>query len=127
MITIDEIQSFCLKKEKTTQEFPFDESTLVYKVLGKIFALCPLEAWEQGNPSVTLKCDPDYAEELRHTHDTIQPGFHSNKKHWNTIYLNNCGFHPELLLELIDHSYDMVVKNMPKKLSLQLKQNDPKL
>tara|TARA_B110000037_G_C16967683_1_gene443697 strand:- start:135 stop:518 length:384 start_codon:yes stop_codon:yes gene_type:complete len=126
MITIDEIQSFCLKKDKTTQEFPFDESTLVYKVLGKIFALCPLEAWEQGNPSVTLKCDPDYAEELRHTHDAIQPGFHSNKKHWNTIYLNNCEFHPEFLLELIDHSYDMVVQNMPKKLSSQLKQNDPK-
>ncbi len=127
MITIDEIQSFCLKKEKTTQEFPFDESTLVYKVLGKIFALCPLEAWEQVNPSVTLKCDPDYAEELRHTHDAIQPGFHSNKKHWNTIYLNNCGFNPEFLLELIDHSYDMVVQNMPKKLSSQLKQNDPKI
>ena len=48
MITIDAIQSFCLKKEQTTEEFPFDESTLVYKVLGKIFALCPLEAWEQG-------------------------------------------------------------------------------
>ena len=127
MITIDEIQSFCLKKEKTTQEFPFDESTLVYKVLGKIFALCPLEAWEQGNPSVTLKCDPDYAEELRHTHDTIQPGFHSNKKHWNTIYLNNSGFSPQFLLELINHSYDMVVQNMPKKLSSQLKQNDPKI
>ena len=127
MITIDEIQSYCLKKEKTTQEFPFDESTLVYKVLGKIFALCPLEAWEQGNPSVTLKCDPDYAEELRHTHDAIHPGFHSNKKHWNTIYLNNCGFSPQFLLELINHSYDMVVQNMPKKLSSQLKQNDPKI
>lgn len=127
MISVDEIQAHCLKKEKTTQEFPFDESTLVYKVLGKIFALCPLEAWEQGKPSITLKCDPDYAEELRHTHDAIQPGFHSNKKHWNTIYLKNGGFHPEFLLKLIDHSYDMVVKNMPKKLSLQLKQNDPKL
>ena len=78
MISVDEIQAHCLKKEKTTQEFPFDESTLVYKVLGKIFALCPLEAWEQGSPSVTLKCDPDYAEELRHTHDAIQPVSNKN-------------------------------------------------
>ena len=83
MITIDAIQSFCLKKEQITEEFPFDENTLVYKVLGKIFALCPLDAWEQGNPSITLKCDPLYAEELRNEFDSIHPGFHSNKKHWN--------------------------------------------
>jgi predicted DNA-binding protein (MmcQ/YjbR family) len=121
MITIDAIQSFCLKKEQTTEEFPFDESTLVYKVLGKIFALCPLEAWEQGKPSITLKCDPDYAEELRNDYDAIHSGFHTNKKHWNTIYLSNCQFSSEFLFELIDHSYAMVVKNMPKKLRSQLK------
>ena len=121
MIPIDAIQSFCLKKEQSTEEFPFDESTLVYKVLGKIFALCPLEAWEQGKPSITLKCDPDYADELRNDYDSIHSGFHTNKTHWNTIYLNNCSFSPEFLFELIDHSYAMVVKNMPKKLSSQLK------
>mgnify|MGYP001033252628 FL=1 len=121
MIPIDAIQSFCLKKEQSTEEFPFDESTLVYKVLGKIFALCPLEAWEQGKPSITLKCDPDYADELRNDYDSIHSGFHTNKRHWNTIYLNNCSFSPEFLFELIDHSYAMVVKNMPKKLSSQLK------
>ena len=121
MIPIDSIQSFCLKKEQTTEEFPFDESTLVYKVLGKIFALCPLEAWEQGKPSITLKCDPDYALDLRNNYDCIHSGFHTNKRHWNTIYLTNCQFSPEFLFELIDHSYAMVVKNMPKKLSSQLK------
>ena len=121
MIPIDAIQSFCLKKEQTTEEFPFDESTLVYKVLGKIFALCPLEAWEQGKPSITLKCDPDYAVDLRNNYDCIHSGFHTNKRHRNTIYLSNCGFPPEFLFELIDHSYAMVVKNMPKKLSSQLK------
>ena len=121
MITIDVVQSFCLKKEQTTEEFPFDESTLVYKVLGKIFALCPLEAWEQGKPSITLKCDPDYATELRNNYDSIQSGFHTNKRHWNTIYLRNCELSPQFLFELIDHSYAMVVKNMPKKLSSQLK------
>ena len=121
MITIDQIQSFCLKKEQITEEFPFDENTLVYKVLGKIFALCPLEAWEQGNPSITLKCDPDYAEELRAQYDCIKPGWHMNKKHWNTIYLSNCGFSSQFLFELINHSYAMVVKNMSKKLRSQLK------
>ena len=121
MIPIDVIQSFCLKKEQTSEEFPFDESTLVYKVLGKIFALCPLDAWEEGKPSITLKCDPDYAVELRNDYDSIHSGFHTNKRHWNTIYLNNCGFPTEFLFELIDHSYAMVVKNMPKKLSNQLK------
>ncbi len=120
MITIDAIQSHCINKEQTTEEFPFDESTLVYKVLGKIFALCPLEAWEQGNPSITLKCDPDYAEELRNDYDAIQSGFHANKKHWNTIYLSNCRFSPQFLFELIDHSYAMVIQNMPKKLRSQL-------
>ena len=120
MITIDAIQSFCLNKERTTEEFPFDESILVYKVLGKIFALCPLEAWEQGKPSITLKCEPNYADELRNDYHSIQPGFHTNKRHWNTIYLNNCGFTSEFLFELIDHSYAMVIKNMSKKLRDQL-------
>lgn len=121
MIPIDAIQSYCLKKEQTTEEFPFDESTLVYKVLGKIFALCPLEAWEQGTPSITLKCDPQYAEELRNDYDSIHSGFHTNKRHWNTIYLSNSEFSPQFLFELIDHSYVMVVQNMPKKLRVQLK------
>ena len=121
MIPIDAIQSFCLEKDQTTEEFPFDESTLVYKVLGKIFALCPLEACEECNPSITLKCDPDYANELRNAYDSVHPGFHANKRHWNTIYFFNCGFSPQFLFELIDHSYAMVVQNMPKKLSAQLK------
>ena len=120
MVTIDAIQSFCLIKKQTTEEFPFDESTLVYKVLGKIFALCPLEAWEQGKPSITLKCDPDYALKLRNEFDSIQPGFHSNKRHWNTIYLSNSRFTPDFLFELIDHSYAMVVQNMSKKLRAQI-------
>ena len=121
MIPIDAIQSYCLKKEQTTEEFPFDESTLVYKVLGKIFALCPLEAWEQGTPSITLKCDPQYAEELRNDYDSIHSGFHTNKRHWNTIYLSNSEFSPQFLFELIDHSYVLVVQNMPKTLRDQLK------
>ena len=118
MITIDQIQSFCLKKELVSEAFPFDNSTLVFKVLGKVFAVCPLEAWESGSPSITLKCDPIYALELRNSYDSIRPGFHSNKKHWNTVYLSNAGFSRQFIFELIDHSYSMVVQNMPKKLKI---------
>lgn len=120
MITIDKIQSFCLTKDLSSEEFPFDTTTLVFKVLGKVFAVCPLEDWESGTPSITLKCDPNYALELRNSYDAIRPGFHSNKKHWNTIYLSTAGFSPEFIFELIDHSYSMVVQNMPKKLKTQL-------
>src|SRR6056300_1373376 len=86
-MNIEDIRLFCLKQPKSTEEFPFDEDTLVFKVLGKIFALCPLEKWEKGLPSITLKCDPEYAIELRENYRCIVPGFHTNKKHWNTIYL----------------------------------------
>lgn len=114
-MTIDDIRQFCLEKSHTTEEFPFDQDTLVFKVLGKIFALCPLEKWEQGIPSITLKCDPEYAVELRENFNCIVPGFHANKKHWNTIYLESKTISSELLFQLISHSYDTVVKNMTKK------------
>ena len=65
MITIDKIQSFCLTKDLSSEDFPFDNTTLVFKVLGKVFAVCRLEDWESGTPSITLKCDPNYALELR--------------------------------------------------------------
>lgn len=114
-MTIDEIRLFCLNKSKTSEEFPFDQDTLVFKVLEKIFALCPLEQWEIGKPSITLKCDPDYAIELRENYNCIIPGFHANKKHWNTIQLANNEITTEFLYELISHSYEMVVLNMTKK------------
>lgn len=124
MITIDEIHFFCLKKELTSEEFPFDNSTLVFKVLGKVFAVCPLAAWESGNPSITLKCDPEYAQELRNTYDSIRTGHHSNKRHWNTVYLSAPGFPLKFIFELIDHSYSMVVEKMSKKLKTQFKNHN---
>ncbi|CAI8152191.1 MAG: MmcQ/YjbR family DNA-binding protein [Flavobacteriaceae bacterium] len=114
-MTIEDIRLFCLQKPKTTEEFPFDQDTLVFKVLGKIFALCPLSQWERGAASITLKCDPEYALELRSEFDSILPGFHANKKHWNTIQLDTNELSPKFILELITHSYEMVVNNMSKK------------
>ena len=99
-----------------TEEFPFDETTLVFKVLGKMFALSGLE---HQPPAVNLKCDPERAIELREEYDgTIISGFHMNKKHWNTVEINSLP--RDLIIELIDHSYDLVVQGMPKKLREKL-------
>ncbi|GAA3553324.1 MmcQ/YjbR family DNA-binding protein [Snuella lapsa] len=114
-MNIEQLRDYCLSKKETTEDFPFDENVLVFKVLGKIFALVPLDAWEQGKASVNLKCDPEYSETLRSDYSSIRPGFHMNKKHWNTVYIHEGELSSEFILHLIDHSHEMVVKTMPKK------------
>ncbi len=107
---IEEFRTYCLSKPSTTEEFPFGPETLVFKVKGKIFALCDIDAFD----SVNLKCDPEYAVELRERYpDTIRPGYHMNKKHWNTVETRG-GIDPELFRQLIDHSYECVVSTLPK-------------
>jgi predicted DNA-binding protein (MmcQ/YjbR family) len=87
-MNIQQLYEFCLSKKGVTEHFPFDEDTLVFKVAGKMFCLASLKDWENGNPTVNLKCDPDYAIELREKYESVTPGYHSNKKHWNTIFVN---------------------------------------
>lgn len=113
MINIEEFREYCLSKKGVTESFPFDEHTLVFKVLGKMFALTGLER----KPSqVNLKCDPERAIELREEYDgIIIPGYHMSKKLWNTIIFDS-RLPKELVFELIDHSYDLVVAKLPKKL-----------
>lgn len=109
-MNIEEFRIYCISKKSVTEEFPFGPETLVLKVEGKIFALTGLDS-----PvfQVNLKCDPEYAEELREDYTEVQPGYHMNKKHWNTV--NFEGTIPEELLQkLIDHSYELVVKSLPK-------------
>ena len=115
-MNIQQLHQYCLSKKGVTEDFPFDEDTLVFKVLGKMFALIGLKKWELGERSINLKCDPDYAEELRAEYSSIKPGYHMSKKHWNTISIEEGDLQPKFILELINHSYDMVVKGMPKKL-----------
>ena len=86
-MTIDVIREYCLSKKAASENFPFDEDTLVFKVLNKMFVLVPLEKWEAGEPSINLKCDPEYALELRDKYQSIYAGYHMNKKHWNTVSL----------------------------------------
>jgi len=121
-MNIEQIRDYCLSKKGTTEDFPFDENTLVFKVLGKMFALASLKWWEEGNAAINLKADPEYSEELRASYNSIRAGYHMSKKHWNTLYLHEGELNPQLVKELIDHSYDMVVKGMTKKMREQLKE-----
>ena len=115
-MNIEQLRDYCLSKPHTTEDFPFDQSTLVFKVAGKMFTLAPLEKWEQGLASLNLKCNPEYALELRAEYQSIVGGWHSNKKHWNTLYIYKGELSPKLIMALIDHSYEMVLKSMTKKL-----------
>jgi len=107
---IETFRLYCLSKKAVEETFPFDETTLVFKVMGKMFALTGLDADEF---KVNLKCDPEYSAELREQYEDVQPGWHMNKLHWNTVYFEN-DLSNKLLLELIDHSYDLVVAKLKK-------------
>ena len=116
-MNIEEFRTYCLSKKSVTESFPFDKETLVFKVMGKMFALIGLEY----NPSkANLKCDPERSIELREQFpDQIYPGYHMDKKHWNTVEIEG-NLPPALIVELIDHSYDLVVKGLTKKLQAEL-------
>jgi len=114
---IEQIRDYCISKAGTTEEFPFDKDTLVFKVMGKMFALCGLE---HQPLFINLKCDPDRAVELREQYDCIQPAYHMNKKHWNSVYIESGELSRNELLELIDHSYQLVVSKLPKKVKAEL-------
>ena len=111
-MNIEEFRNYCLSKKGATEDFPFDEKTLVFKVMGKMFALSGLERIPS---QVNLKCNPDRAIALREAYDgDIIPGYHMSKTHWNTLILE--ALPPELIIELIDHSYDLVVSKFTKKI-----------
>ena len=110
-MNIETFRDYCLRKKGVEETFPFDDVTLVFKVMGKMFALTGLDADEF---TVNLKCDPDRAAELREAHpDDIIPGWHMNKKHWNTVLFEG-SLDEAFLKKLIDHSYDLVVASLPK-------------
>jgi predicted DNA-binding protein (MmcQ/YjbR family) len=107
---IETFREYCLSKKGTSENFPFDEVTLCLRVAGKIFAITGLDS-EQF--TVNLKCDPDEALELRERYPEVQPGWHMNKKHWNTVDFEG-SLDDNILRRLIDHSYDQVVKSLKK-------------
>ncbi|MEC4051103.1 MmcQ/YjbR family DNA-binding protein [Flavobacterium sp. SUN046] len=116
---IQQYYEFCLSKKGVTEHFPFDEDTLVFKVGGKMFALSSLKEWEKGTPSLNLKCDPEWGEELRAQYESIQPGYHMSKVHWNTIAFNG-DVSDKMMCELISHSYELVFKSLTKKIQNEI-------
>lgn|SRR5690554_4091798 len=118
-MNIEDFYNYCLSKKGAEETFPFDQDTLVFKVGGKMFALTSLKKWEEGDHSVNLKCNPDYALELRAEYEAVQAGYHMSKVHWNSVHFNR-DLSDKMILELIDHSYDLVAKSLPKKVQLQL-------
>ena len=119
-MNIEQIRTYCLNKKGTSESFPFDDSTLVFKVLHKMFVLAPLRLWDKGEATITLKCDPDYTIELRNTYNSIYAGPYVSNTHWNTISIYKGELQPQFIKVLIDHSYDMVVKGMTKKMREEL-------
>lgn len=114
-MNIEEFRNYCLSKKAVTEEFPFDEHTLVFKVMGKMFALSGLE---RIPAQVNLKCDPERAVQLREKYDGgVIEAWHMSKIHWNTVILEMVP--PKLLAELIDHSYNLVVAKFTKKLKAE--------
>ncbi|MFG2297042.1 MmcQ/YjbR family DNA-binding protein [Streptomyces sp. NPDC048603] len=115
-MTPAELRAFCLGLNAAAEEFPFNPETSVFKVLGKMFALSQLD----GEPlKVSLKCDPEEAVRLRAEHEAVAPGWHLNKRHWNTVTVD--GSLPDRMVrELIEDSYDLVVAGLPRAERLRL-------
>jgi predicted DNA-binding protein (MmcQ/YjbR family) len=114
-MNIEDFRDYCIAKKGVTEETPFGPDTLVFKVMGKVFAICGIDEFE----FINLKCDPDRAIELRESYTGIRPGWHMNKKSWNSVYTNDDVQDP-LIYELTDHSYELVVASLTKKMQGEL-------
>jgi predicted DNA-binding protein (MmcQ/YjbR family) len=115
-VTRDELLALCSAMRGAVEDYPFGEDVAVFKVEGKMFALVPLA----GEPAtVNLKCDPDWAVELRAIHRAVRPGYHQDKRHWNTVELDGTVDDDELR-EMVDHSYELVVSRLPRRARARL-------
>lgn len=114
-MNVEEYRDYCMSKKGVTESFPFDDKALVFKVMNKMFALVDVDNFKSTN----LKCAPERAIDLRERYEAVQPGYHMNKKHWNTVSFN-LDASDQLIFELIDHSYDLVVNSLTKKLKAEL-------
>jgi predicted DNA-binding protein (MmcQ/YjbR family) len=120
-MTLEFARNYCLSKPGVTEEMPFGDTVLVYKVMGKIFALIPLDTPEL---QMNLKCDPEVAAELRVEWPCVLPGYHMNKRHWNTI-VADYALPDHLWLSWVDDSYRLVTRSLSRKLQVELSQLPP--
>ena len=114
-MNIEEYRNYCISKKGVTESFPFDETTLVFKVMGKMFAIITVDNFD----FINLKCDPEKAVELREQYNAVKPGYHMSKVHWNSVYVNQ-DVSDKMIYELIDDSYYLIVKSLTKKLQAEL-------
>ena len=114
-MNIESFREYCLSFRGVTEEFPFDKNTLVFKVSGKMFALCDVEEFK----GINLKCDPEKAILLREEYPEVKPGYHMNKKHWNTVSTES-NLPDALIKAWIDDSYRLVAANLPKREQIRL-------
>lgn len=121
-MNIEELREYCLSQKAVSEELPFGPDILVFKVAGKVFLLVGLDQVDEL--CFNVKCDPDYAVELRESYEyTVIPGYHMNKRHWNTIYANR-ELEDGVLFKMIDHSYQLVVQSLPKRLQEEINSKD---
>ncbi|HCD52923.1 MAG TPA: MmcQ-like protein [Balneolaceae bacterium] len=113
---IEQFREFCLSLPGVTEHLPFDENTLVFKVMNKMFALGDIAEFE----SINLKCDPERALRLREEYEEVKPGYHMNKNHWNTVSVKG-HLQDDFLKDLILHSYDLVVSKLTQKQKNELR------
>lgn len=114
-MNIEDIRNFCLSFSQTEECFPFDESTLVFKVRGKMFCLTDLD----NTTRINIKCNPEEAIELREKYHFVEPGYHMNKKHWNTVHISQTT-PPDLIKQWITNSYTTVVASLPKRIQKEI-------
>lgn len=115
-MNIEEYRNYCISKKGVSEGFPFDKNTLVFKVMGKMFALADVDSFN----FINLKCDPEKAAELREIYNAIKPGYHMSKTHWNSVYVN-ADVPDKMIYQLIDDSYHLIVSSLTKKLQAELK------
>jgi predicted DNA-binding protein (MmcQ/YjbR family) len=117
-MNVEDLRLYCLAKKAVTESFPFDNDTLVFKVMGKMFALVNLD----GDLSINLKCDPEKALELREHYPAVLPGYHMNKTHWNTVNIDG-SIDNKYIYQWIDDSYNNIVSSLSKKQKEELIKN----
>jgi len=116
-LNIEEYRNYCINKKGVTESFPFDNNTLVFKVMNKMFALAGVENFE----FINLKCDPEKAIELREEFEGVKGAYHMSKKHWNSVYIEE-DLSDNLIYQLIDDSYNLIVSSLTKKLQKELEE-----
>ncbi|MCF0058754.1 MmcQ/YjbR family DNA-binding protein [Dyadobacter sp. CY356] len=117
-MNLESIRNFCLSLPGAVEELPFGPDTLVFKVMGKVFLLTPMDS---ATPQFNVKCDPEKAEELREKYSDVLPGYHMSKKHWNTVHITG-SIPSELLYSWIKDSYELIVDSLPKKDKMALEE-----